>query len=55
VGAKIVGRARGTFPWTKVSEEVDVPRETHMAMMQIGLRGGTGKLSMDDIRLARVR
>ena len=56
VGAKIVGsRLRGTFGWTKVSEEVDVPRETHMAMVQIGLRGGTGKLSVNDIHLARIR
>jgi protein-L-isoaspartate(D-aspartate) O-methyltransferase len=38
-------------PWQKVSESISVPSGTHMAMMQLGLRGATGRMSVDDVRL----
>jgi len=51
VGDGFLGPWQGTSPWRRVSAEIPVPRDTHMAMVQIGLRGATGKISMDDIRL----
>ena len=38
VGDGFLGPWQGSFPWRRVSGEIPVPRETHMAMMQIGLR-----------------
>jgi protein-L-isoaspartate(D-aspartate) O-methyltransferase len=52
VGEEYVGPWIGTSSWQKVvSKPIKVPRGTHMAMMQLGLRGATGRLSVDDVRL----
>jgi protein-L-isoaspartate(D-aspartate) O-methyltransferase len=47
-----VGPWLGTFPWRRVSAEVPVPKETAMAMIQVGLRGATGQMGVDDVRLS---
>jgi protein-L-isoaspartate(D-aspartate) O-methyltransferase len=47
----IVGPFMRPMTWRRVAAEIKVPREAHMAMIQIGLRGATGKLSVDDVRL----
>jgi protein-L-isoaspartate(D-aspartate) O-methyltransferase len=41
----------GTFRWSRFGKEIPVPREAQMAMIQIGLRGAIGRLSVDDIRM----
>src|SRR5262249_41597219 len=53
VGEQIIGPFEGTFPWRTVSvDNIRVPREAQMAMIQLGLRGATGTLSVDDVRLS---
>ena len=51
VGEQYVGPWLGTFAWTRFTRDIAVPRATKMAMIQIGLRGATGKLSIDDVRM----
>jgi protein-L-isoaspartate(D-aspartate) O-methyltransferase len=48
---EIIGPWLGTTEWRRVAAEVPVPRETAMAMIQIGLRGATGQMSVDDVKL----
>src|SRR5205807_4133252 len=50
--SEYVGPWRGTFNWKRFSREVKVPKETKMAMIQVGLRGATGRMSVDDVRLS---
>jgi protein-L-isoaspartate(D-aspartate) O-methyltransferase len=49
---EIVGPWLGSSPWRRVSAEVPVPKDTAMAMIQVGLRGATGQMSVDDVRLS---
>jgi protein-L-isoaspartate(D-aspartate) O-methyltransferase len=51
VKEEYIGPWLGTFSWRKFSKSITVPSATHMAMMQVGLRGGTGRMSVDDVRL----
>jgi protein-L-isoaspartate(D-aspartate) O-methyltransferase len=51
VGEDFLGPWVGTFPWRKASTEVRVPRDAQMGLIQVGLRGATGRLSVDDVRL----
>jgi protein-L-isoaspartate(D-aspartate) O-methyltransferase len=53
VGEQVVGGRTwlGTFPWSRNVGEIRVPREAHMMMIQLGLRGATGTLNIDDVRL----
>jgi protein-L-isoaspartate(D-aspartate) O-methyltransferase len=51
IGEQLIGPWLGTFNWRRLSKEMLVPREAAMAMIQIGLRGSTGKLCVDDVRL----
>jgi protein-L-isoaspartate(D-aspartate) O-methyltransferase len=48
---EVLGPWLGTFNWRKVEENFIVPKETAMAMIQVGLRGATGQLSVDDVKL----
>jgi protein-L-isoaspartate(D-aspartate) O-methyltransferase len=48
---EIIGPWRGTSPWRRISAEVPVPKDTAMAMIQVGLRGATGTMGVDDVRL----
>jgi protein-L-isoaspartate(D-aspartate) O-methyltransferase len=52
VGEGDLGPWLGTFAWRRfTAPDIRVPKQTHMAMIQIGLRGATGRLSVDDVRL----
>jgi protein-L-isoaspartate(D-aspartate) O-methyltransferase len=53
VGEELIGGRGwvGTFSWRRDGAEIRVPRDAHMAMIQLGLRGATGKLSVDDVRM----
>jgi protein-L-isoaspartate(D-aspartate) O-methyltransferase len=55
VGQQALGPWLGTFRWNKVSVEAKVPKETQMALLQIGLRGATGKLAIDDVKMVSNR
>ncbi|MBI3466029.1 MAG: protein-L-isoaspartate(D-aspartate) O-methyltransferase, partial [Planctomycetes bacterium] len=43
-----------TMPWTSKEERVAVPRTARDAVIMIGLNGATGKVALDDVRLAPV-
>ncbi|MBI3465077.1 MAG: hypothetical protein HY000_18775 [Planctomycetes bacterium] len=42
------------MPWTSKEERVAVPRTARDAVIMIGLNGATGKVALDDVRLAPV-
>ena len=48
-----MGPWRGTFPWKEQSARLDVPAAAREAIVRIGLLGGVGELSIDNIRLER--
>lgn len=50
----VVGPWQGTFDWKIVSRTVHVPIKAREAIVRIGLNGGTGVLSLDDIQLKPV-
>jgi len=51
----IVGPWEETFDWTRVSKLIPVPAETQGAILRVGLNGGTGSLSIDDVKMKAVR
>jgi protein-L-isoaspartate(D-aspartate) O-methyltransferase len=51
VGDDDMASRSGTFGWTQLSREIPVPEDAQMAMIQIGLRGALGRLSIADIRM----
>ncbi|HEX3998296.1 MAG TPA: protein-L-isoaspartate(D-aspartate) O-methyltransferase [Pirellulales bacterium] len=42
---------RGTFDWQRKSQRLHVPGSAREAIMNIGLVGATGELSLDDVRM----
>jgi protein-L-isoaspartate(D-aspartate) O-methyltransferase len=52
IGREAVGQWLGTSPWTPCGrDDIPVPRESRWAIVQVGLRGATGALSVTDIQL----
>ncbi|MCY2965693.1 MAG: hypothetical protein NT069_19025 [Planctomycetota bacterium] len=49
-----VGPWDGTFDWKRVSKLVHVPPKAREAIVRIGLNGGTGELSVDDVQMKAV-
>ncbi len=45
---------RGTFDWTRKSQKLKVPGAAREAIVNLGLIGVTGELSLDDIQLSAV-
>jgi protein-L-isoaspartate(D-aspartate) O-methyltransferase len=48
-----IGPWLGTFTWRQFKSDIPVPRDAKMAMIQIGLRGATGRLGVADVRIVR--
>jgi protein-L-isoaspartate(D-aspartate) O-methyltransferase len=46
-----LGPWQGTFNWKKVSKVLRVPAKAREAIVRVGLNGGTGELSIDDVHL----
>jgi protein-L-isoaspartate(D-aspartate) O-methyltransferase len=51
---KFLGPWVGTFGWRRVAGTFDVPRQAKVSLLRIGLNGGTGSLSVDDVQLTPV-
>jgi len=49
-----VGPWRGSFPWQTQSKVIEVPPQAREAIVRIGLFGGTGEISFDEVSLRRV-
>jgi hypothetical protein len=41
----------GSFPWKRITLEVPVPPQAQVAILSIGLNGGTGSVSVDDVKM----
>ncbi|MDB5339748.1 MAG: Protein-L-isoaspartate O-methyltransferase [Planctomycetaceae bacterium] len=52
IGMVHLGPWQGTFDWQEVTKELQIPAAAREAIMHIGLNGGLGSLSVDNIRLA---
>jgi protein-L-isoaspartate(D-aspartate) O-methyltransferase len=46
-----VGPWLGTFHWRRVAVEVPIPPQAQVAILSLGLNGGTGSLSVDDVKM----
>lgn len=53
-GEEDLGPWVGTFGWRKSSKRINVPLKAREAIVRIGLLGGIGELSVDDLQLAPV-
>ncbi len=51
LGTVHIGPWSGTFDWKEVTRELAVPPGAREAIMHVGLNGGLGSLSVDNIRL----
>ena len=46
-----LGPYHGSFRWTSVGREAPVPENAQVAVIRIGLNGGTGLFGVDDVRV----
>jgi protein-L-isoaspartate(D-aspartate) O-methyltransferase len=51
IGERVVGPFTGTFPWQTEHAVLKVPSKASHAIFRIGLLGGVGEVSFDDIRM----
>jgi protein-L-isoaspartate(D-aspartate) O-methyltransferase len=51
IGRTFAGPYRGTFGWQKVNDKLHVPPKTSKCIMHVGLLGGTGEFSIDDVAI----
>lgn len=51
VGSSTVGPWLGSFRWKRITGEAKVPPQAQVAILSIGLNGGTGSLSVDDVKV----
>ncbi len=51
VGQATLGPWRGTFEWRRVSGSFKVPPQAREGIVNIGLLGGTGEVSYDDVQI----
>ncbi|MGD0898558.1 MAG: protein-L-isoaspartate(D-aspartate) O-methyltransferase [Thermoguttaceae bacterium] len=51
VGNVAVGPWRGTFEWRRMTGRVKVPLHAREGIVNIGLLGGTGEISYDDVQI----
>ncbi|OHB72007.1 MAG: protein-L-isoaspartate O-methyltransferase [Planctomycetes bacterium RBG_13_63_9] len=49
-----VGPWRGTFPWQSETRRINVPPRAREALVRIGMFGGLGEISYDDIQLKAI-
>jgi len=51
VASESLGPWRGSFRWKTVSKTLHVPPKAKEAILRMGLNGGTGELSVDDLKV----
>jgi protein-L-isoaspartate(D-aspartate) O-methyltransferase len=51
LGEGMAGQFHGTFPWEKQTGRTNVPARARWALLQIGLLGATGELSIDAVEV----
>ena len=55
VGGREHGFWQGSFEWQKATDTFRVPGRAREAIVTIGLLGGTGEVSYDDVQVAAVK
>jgi protein-L-isoaspartate(D-aspartate) O-methyltransferase len=55
VGNAAIGPWRGTFEWKRMTGRVKVPLHAREGIVNIGLLGGTGEVSYDDVQIHPVK
>ena len=53
-GRRMIGPWYGTFPWQREDITIDVPGKAREAILRIGLSGGVGEMSFDNIELKAI-
>jgi protein-L-isoaspartate(D-aspartate) O-methyltransferase len=51
VGQSAIGPWRGTFQWQRMTGRVKVPLHAREGIINIGMLGGTGEISFDDVQI----
>jgi len=51
IGEAHLGPWAGSFGWNRVSGDLAIPYAAREAILHVGLNGGTGELSIDDVRV----
>jgi len=51
LGSTVIGPFRGTTGWRNVRKKVRVPTEAREGILRVGLFGGVGEVSFDDVRI----
>lgn len=46
-----IGPVHGTYSWKRVAKDFPVPSDAQVAVLRIGLNGGTGIMDVDDVRV----
>jgi len=54
IGRNFAGPYRGTFDWQRVTEKLPVPVKATKCIMHIGLLGGVGEFSVDDVSIRAI-
>jgi protein-L-isoaspartate(D-aspartate) O-methyltransferase len=54
IGRNFAGPFRGDFSWQRVTEKLPVPAKASKCIMHIGLLGGTGEFSVDDVSIRAI-
>ncbi len=55
LGEESLGPWLGTFSWTPQHARLTAPGQARMALVYVGLLGGTGELAVDDLRIRPAR
>jgi protein-L-isoaspartate(D-aspartate) O-methyltransferase len=55
VGSGSIGPWHGTFNWDHVTGTIKVPQHAREGFLHIGLRGGTGEVLFDDVKVGLVK
>ena len=54
LGAETIGKFRGSFDWRSRRVTIRVPSKSRLAVFALGMFGGTGRLSVDDIHIEAI-
>jgi protein-L-isoaspartate(D-aspartate) O-methyltransferase len=55
IGEAVFSTWRGTFDWQSETRSINVPQRAREAIMYIGLLGGVGEISFDEIKMTAVK
>jgi protein-L-isoaspartate(D-aspartate) O-methyltransferase len=54
INRNFIGPFRGTFDWEQITQRLPVPSKASKSIMHIGLLGGVGQFSVDDVSIRAI-